>query len=667
MKNVEEFINKVVNDDLVRNIDECLMDVKLDEYLKEVRIVSDEYDQKQEYGLYEGDSENARNHLLNTLSMAYQKGREESAISEFEYIVRTDLKNWLSCIDIFEYDEELPKVFSIMVCLGFGEIVCEQVEAEYTSFIKSLEDLSFDNIWIPDYAKLYMKCADYCLFSMANAKLARRFYHLAILDWYGILDGNSCKRNFQPSKEQKAAIEKNDRIVSELDHYYNLLELRKAGRYKKVMDAYNACLREKNSKYIFSDMLLECLLEFVNARDKCWNSCSRDFKRIFLIISHRLREEAIADIIVVLCKEDISLETKERLLNWVKNSHDARLSSAHRLVERFGDDGEILKVVNMLMKANIQIREVLLHLKVNNIKNWEKPLAYYTSLDTFCYMLPDWNKVDPKGVDRFSIMNIAYMNDPTEGKMLQQVFQQSDKSGFWGQYLSRIKGQRTNIEYPYVFMKCFTSLVDDLPMWEMYGDKAKGCCVILDPQTFCDGRTDKTIGSLYQICYICCNSGEVQIAEQSDTEKHDSQNREFRIDTDSVKEALMQLRDIGVQLFQKEKNGGELYYRACIEFISMLDQIRFLFKSADYKHEQEMRLLYVYLEAEDVFLHTNEKWPKLYIRPDFAVKIREIIIGPKCLKTYKFMPYLQEQIAKMYKVNADSELPKITMSGIQYQ
>lgn len=659
---VEEFVNKIINDDLIRTIELDFINSDIDKYFKEFRGIPDDYDQKQDYGMYTGDSENARNHLLDTLNIVYRKNNDRNVVSEYERTVQRDLKNWFKCIDVFEYHKEMPEVFCIMVRLGYGKIVCDQVEAEYQSFEDSKEYLSIDDLWIPDYAELYREFADYCLFVLGDAKLARRFYYLTVIDWFGILNEDVCDRRYQISKEKKIRIEQNNELISELDHYFDLLPMCKSGKYKKISDVYNSYLRERNSKYNFSEKIMECLLDFVKLREKCWNSCSVSIKRILLIISHRLREDAIADIVVVLCKEDLNLDVKERMLDWLQNSYDTRLISAHRLVERFREDEEVLKAVDSLMKTRIHIREILLHLKIN-IQKWQKPLVYYTSLATFCYMLPNWNKANPAGIDRFSVMNIAYMNDPTEGKKLQQLFQQSDKSGCWRQYLSRAEGQRINIEYPYVFMKCFTSLVDDLPMWEMYGDKASGCCVVLDPKTFWNRQENDTIDSLYQICYIYIDvDGELRIAEN-----HDSQNSASKVDTDSVEDALRQIRDIGVQLFQKEKSGSKLYYQACAEFVAMLDQIRFLFKSADYKHEQEVRLLYVYPQADEAFLHTDEKWPKLYVQPEFSIQIREIIMGPKCKKTYKFMPYLQEQIAKMFERNTDFELPRITMSGIQYQ
>lgn len=81
---------------------------------------------------------------------------------------------------------------------------------------------------------------------------------------------------------------------------------------------------------------------------------------------------------------------------------------------------------------------------------------------------------------------------------------------------------------------------------------------------------------------------------------------------------------------------------------------------------KENDFLYVYQKIDNAFLHTDEKWSKLYIQPDFPVQIKEIIAGPKCIETYKFMPYLQEQIARMCEREM-IDVPTITMSSIQYQ
>lgn len=140
---------------------------------------------------------------------------------------------------------------------------------------------------------------------------------------------------------------------------------------------------------------------------------------MLLIISHRLFENAIAEIAVFLCDENLDFTVKKRILDCLSKSDDVSLSPIRRLVMLHREDLEIMKAVVFLMQTKLQIKEVLCSLKIDGRK---EILAYYTSLETFCYMLLDWNKANAKGVDRFSVMNIAYMNDLNEGKILKLFF-----------------------------------------------------------------------------------------------------------------------------------------------------------------------------------------------------------------------------------------------------
>lgn len=105
-------------------------------------------------------------------------------------------------------------------------------------------------------------------------------------------------------------------------------------------------------------------------------------------------------------------------------------------------------------------------------------------------MLPSGVK-DTELCGRLSIMNISYMNDPNEGKILRNCVCEG-----WSQ--DENSKSRKSVRIPYVFMKCFTSQVDYLPMSEMYGEHAKGCCLVLDREQ----PAAQTQISLYKVCYV---------------------------------------------------------------------------------------------------------------------------------------------------------------------
>lgn len=647
MFGMEDFIKCVMNDDLIRADEINFRNDEVEKILSATyKYVSDDYDQNAEFGLFTGDSENARNHLMRILKETFQN---KGNLDQMRDKVARDLQNWLKCIDIFEYDSFLPIVFQAMVYAGFGDVVCKQIEEECRSLVKCQNDHWNGYVWKPSYVELYLNLGDYCLFKMADEMLAMRFYHLAAFDWYGLNTNHKEKLSSKRENELKRI----DRMVLDLDLCYVLLPLQYGSLRKEIVDTYNRYVSCRESQFTFKELLLEDLLDFVKCRDKYWKDSNTHKKRMLLMISHRMFESSIAEIVLTLYKdkETMGSDVDNRILECLSKSEDIELISISDLVAQYRDNAEIMKSVIFLMKTKFQINEVLRGLKVSKP---EKLLAYYTSLDTFCYMLPDWNKSDVKGTGRFSVMNIAYMNDPNEGKALKNAFQKTDRSGMWRQYFANSEGLRKCIEFPYVFMKCFTPLVDDLPMWDMYGDSAKGCCVVLDPRTFFSEENKRKI-QLYHVCYISIDGENICV---------DYENNKQILDVGSIESALEEICDIGIELFQEAKC-DQLFIKTSKAFIEMLDQISYLFKNADYKHEQEVRLLYVYPQIQEDFHHTAEKWPKLYVRPDFHIYIKELIMGPKCVETYKFMPYLQEQIAKMCEQGKVDE-PKITISNIQY-
>ena len=128
------------------------------------------------------------------------------------------------------------------------------------------------------------------------------------------------------------------------------------------------------------------------------------------------------------------------------------------------DRDKVIKAMKLINAISICDRI----LRILNTGVFTGTVAYYTSYETLGKMLPDTADNDDN-VGKLSIMHVAYMNDPNEGKIL-------------GRWIvgDKIGSGRDLASYPYVFIKCFTTRIDDLPMWEMYGDHAEGCCIVFD-------------------------------------------------------------------------------------------------------------------------------------------------------------------------------------------
>ena len=207
---------------------------------------------------------------------------------------------------------------------------------------------------------------------------------------------------------------------------------------------------------------------------------------------------------------------------------------------------------------------------------------------------------------------------------------------------------RKSVRYPYVFMKCFTSLIDDLPMWEMYGNHAKGCCVILDKDCLEDNEQLAKI-PLYRVCYLKKSRGGYRATKEANPHIEDWRSLS----------AYLKLLQQFYDRLRSNPAALQIYFQ-------ILDAITFLFKDADYQHEQELRILYSYGRASDDFRHTPGEFPKLYLLPDFYIQMKELILGPKVENIAEKMPYLQEQIEKMCD-EIGLLMPEITVSEIQYR
>ena len=65
---------------------------------------------------------------------------------------------------------------------------------------------------------------------------------------------------------------------------------------------------------------------------------------------------------------------------------------------------------------------------------------------------------------------------------------------------------------------------------------------------------------------------------------------------------------------------------------SLLEEIRYLFKSSAYSYEKELRILkYSELKPnnEKIMIHNIDPAAKLYIERDMAIQLKSIIFGPK--------------------------------------
>ncbi len=121
----------------------------------------------------------------------------------------------------------------------------------------------------------------------------------------------------------------------------------------------------------------------------------------------------------------------------------------------------------------------------------------------------------------------------------------------------------------------------------------------------------------YRICYMSDTNLYGNLFKPDELEK--------------IEKELANLKDIFAASSQKK------------EIYQIMEEIRFLFKSADYVTENEVRLLkYADLKSDKILLdETGDGVPRLYVEQDGHVKIKKITFGPKVYNESKIVPYVK--------------------------
>ncbi|HEL9597892.1 TPA: DUF2971 domain-containing protein [Streptococcus suis] len=317
------------------------------------------------------------------------------------------------------------------------------------------------------------------------------------------------------------------------------------------------------------------------------------------------------------------------------------------------------KDIDHLFKATKACKTILHLLRVNQ-KDLTH-LSHYTALETLPKILlgekdDDGRMIRKNGkvemAGRYRFYNANYMNDPEEGKLLHK-------------WLGAEEGSVDQVS-PFYLMS-LTTESDHLPMWVQYGRDGKGICVTLHDDLF------ELKNSLAEHELI---ARATDLKQQEDEEEADSQGKQktssskeaerfapYRIcymsdtnlygnlfepdELEKIEKELANLKDIFAASSQKK------------EIYQIMEEIRFLFKSADYVTENEVRLLkYADLKSDKILLdETGDGVPRLYVEQDGYVKIKKITFGPKVYNESKIVHYVKF---------CDPEI-EIGVSGIRFR
>lgn len=271
-------------------------------------------------------------------------------------------------------------------------------------------------------------------------------------------------------------------------------------------------------------------------------------------------------------------------------------------------------------------------------------ISHYTTCETLRVTL--LNDEDTK----FRLYNVSYMNDPQEGLMLPYILKnhglvvENSVNNMW------LENRRTKLERCNTYIGSFSLAADNLPLWTQYAKNGNGCCLVFDNEFFdeCDNDIDKEV-------YMQKN-----LKTQNDNDEESDYfclysvvyvDSNYNIENYDISDNINELVDI-VKTLQSSSD----YYDKLVQIVNeLLNQIRFLFKSMDYEHEKELRIVKYSVNSQ--IAKSSTGYDKLYINTRKCIKLKEVILGPKFDKANEVAPLLY------YFIKVES----ISVSSIKYQ
>lgn len=620
------------------------------EFMDRVSIVTEDYEHD-DFGSLPGDEKNALGHAAGVLWKIQKYGLsfsdEESKTIRtkkrshtkkpdlllFVNDLENDFYNYCACIKHgLGNKADLCALTEALLCYGCEDTVWEEVTEWHTAVS---ENKNFaKSTFLPNFDRLYIRQADRFLFLELNTEEALKFYGLAALSWKIDSAGKPAKDfndsyfiSFSRQYELYTRILKGApypySVSSDSPTYFQL--------YNRIIDPEaSAASRAKNL-----DAFLAAIKEVLDTPNPRRLHRNRLALLMFIVITKKHFIPELARLYDDPDRErwEVAIMEKSRLLE------DTGYSILSRYAAHMTWKSGIWCFDSYLRLAKAAYLSELLLDELNAEEDAEE-IAYYTSAEVFSYMLPEKCTEEDDTADRLgklTVMHLSYMNDPNEGKTLRQTVYPSEQNSE--------KKKRKSLNVPFVFVKCFTTHIDYLPMWEMYGDHAQGCCLVIDWN-----RTKPLANTaeppLYRVCYLNRDaSGNYEVSPEY--------NRGLENVCGVINNNLEELRDA-----VKDIDVSEWIY-----LDKLLGPALYLFKDSSYSYEQELRVIY---QTKDNILHTDSDKPWLFVQTPFPLQLDEVILGPKFPDVSTRVPYLQEQLDLMCE-KTGTEKPRITLSEIDYR
>jgi hypothetical protein len=403
---------------------------------------------------------------------------------------------------------------------------------------------------------------------------------------------------------------------------YNLAtEYEDRGKRCKAIELYEKMIKLEPEEMEYYHNIVELKLKIFNIKNT-----PKELKEKYL-------EEATNMLKQLFKHEKMSEEFK------TKYPEEAYLVYCIEKLEQLNDEPKIYFYLSRIFQNIKNIKDKLIVNFENNLE-----IAHYTNLNSLKELIKDGAKL--------RISNAAYLNDPTEGLAFEECLKSIWEKDIYKKYINldcSFNEDNQEIKYNNTYIASFSAQTDYLPMWVQYGDDAQGCSLVLNKEIFdkseiekikaeiskirkSEGVVEKKSYCLYNVNYISPDGSDL----------NDSIKKEISEIGKVLHECMIALEDI---------NDRDVVF----DFArTMIEQVRYLFKTSAYKHEKEMRII-IFSEIENTkteeFIREGDLFPRVFVELEKELKFDKIIFGSKVSKVVEKVPYLMKsgKIKKVYK------------------
>jgi len=378
---------------------------------------------------------------------------------------------------------------------------------------------------------------------------------------------------------------------------------------------------------------------------------------------------------------------KGQFLKWIKeavkeNHRDAFIAQGIAELQQIGLIGRRFDgFFKLLMKLHSEVQDIQKkHIVTENGRGADTKVAHYTVLAALYSMLPE-TPTEGRKANCLRLYNIAYVNDPREGKRLLTPAKDADPPLENSKHLNEFfpPESQGKPDYPIpwqgqkfsVYVGSFTLEPDRLDLWRAYGKDGDGYCIVLPLNAF--NQEPLTAGIHLMQSDLSTDASSTQETEEGVPKLYEVYYTKEQAEEalSSLAESLKKLkkaRDAMVKasrVSSKLKSSGKDLINSLVRAI--VSGVLYLYKDEEYANEREARILMGFdINAKRLKLETSsERKPPQHVYVEtkgflFEKDHSQIIIGPKVAEKAAVYLNIQKRLACNNLLKTEIKISEIT-------